>query len=292
MSGPPTERFVEANGLLHHVLCWDGGGEAVVLCHGYLDLAWSWGPVAERLADAGLRVFAFDFRGHGETQWVGRGGYYHFADYLMDLEHLLPQLDPEGAKVHLVGHSMGSTVCAMFGGVRSSRLRSVTLVEGLGPPELGFEHAAEKYALWLDTVAKVRARHRPRAMRDLDDALRRLRVQHPDLPEALGRFLAEKATRPSDDGTGLVFRFDPLHQTTSPSPFRREVFASFTRSIEVPTLVVMGEEGFRLPDKDERRSALPPHGFAEVPGVGHMIHWHAPDALAELIAAHCRTSAK
>jgi len=141
-------------------------------------------------------------------------------------------------------------------------------------------------------VAKVRSRRRPRAMRDLDDALRRLRVQHPDLPEALGRFLAEKATRPSDDGTGLVFRFDPLHQTTSPSPFRREVFASFTRSIEVPTLVVMGEDGFRLPDEEERRSELPPHSFAEVPGVGHMIHWHTPDALAELIAAHCRTSAK
>jgi pimeloyl-ACP methyl ester carboxylesterase len=279
----PTERFVLANGLRHHVLEWDGGGEPVVLLHGFLDLAWSWDAVAKQLADAGYRVIAFDFRGHGESEWIGAGGYYHFSDYVLDLAELLPQIT-EGP-VHLVGHSMGGTVACMFAGSFGDRIRSLTLVEGLGIPPHPLDDAPERLRTWVRSVQRVRSRA-PRLMADAAEALGRMRMRAPELPDDLGLFLAERGTRPVEGG--VEWRFDPLHRTPSPHPFRLEVFRTFLEGIGAPTLVVAGEQGFRLPDEDERRTWLGPHRFVEVPAVGHMIHWFAPGALANALLPFLR----
>ena len=67
MSPRVDERFVAANGLRHHVLCRDGDpARTVVVLHGYLDLARSFAPLIDALGDDGHRVFAPDFRGHGD----------------------------------------------------------------------------------------------------------------------------------------------------------------------------------------------------------------------------------
>lgn len=278
----PIESRVEANGLSHHVLTWDGGDRGlVVLCHGYLDLAWSWDRVARRLADAGHRVVAFDWRGHGETEHVGRGGYYHFADYLLDLEELLAKIAGDRA-IDLVGHSMGATACAMYAGTRPDRIRRLVLIEGVGPPDQPIALAPDKVGAWLRTVARYRART-PRPLASIDEAIQRMRVQNPDLPDELAAFIAEKSTRPAPSGEGRVWTFDPLHQTTSPTQFRTEVFATFLSRITAPALIVVGEKGFRLPDERARAASIADHRFVEIPGATHMIHWIAPDALSAAI---------
>ena len=82
----PRERFVPANGLRHHVVEWgEPDAPTVLLAHGFLDLAWSFRDVAQRLAERGFRCVAWDWRGHGESEHIGAGGYYHFADYVLDL---------------------------------------------------------------------------------------------------------------------------------------------------------------------------------------------------------------
>jgi len=275
------EHTVVAGGLRHHVLEWPADGETVLLGHGFLDLGWSWKAVAERLQAAGYRCVAWDWRGFGETEHVGRGGYYHFPDYVRDLEDLVRWAAPEG-RVHLVGHSMGGTVATMYAGVRSDRLLTLTLVEGLGPPSFGFDRTPEKFRAWLRSLEKQQARE-PRSF-TLRHALSRMRMQNPELPEELGLFLAEKSTAPNPTEElpeGRSWRFDRLHRTTSPMPFRVEVFAAFLKAIEVPTLVVGGEKGFRLSDEAERVAHLRDARLREIPEVGHMIHWLAPDALAD-----------
>ena len=77
-----------ANRLRHHLLEWGGGDQVVLLLHGFLEHAHVWELVAPRLAEAGLHVYALDWRGHGDSQWIGAGGYYHFADYLPDVHDL------------------------------------------------------------------------------------------------------------------------------------------------------------------------------------------------------------
>jgi pimeloyl-ACP methyl ester carboxylesterase len=62
------------NDLDHEVLTWDGGGSTtVLLVHGYLDSAWSWGYFADALEPLwpDAHVVAFSWRGHGRSDRVG-----------------------------------------------------------------------------------------------------------------------------------------------------------------------------------------------------------------------------
>jgi len=269
------EERIEANGLAHHVILWGERPVDVVLCHGFLDIAWSFDALARELVEAGHGVASFDWRGHGESEWIGRGGYYHFPDYALDLEELLPKVGDR--PVHLLGHSMGGGVCAMLAAVRPEKVRTLALVEGIGPPDMAPREPTARLRAWLDGVAKVRSKA-PTPMKDLYAALRRMRVQNPDLPDELGLFLARKSTTPTHGG--LRWAFDPLHKTFSPRRFDPEAFMSLLGAIEPPTLVVAGEKGMRLPDESERVGRIPDHRFVEIPEVGHMIHWFAPEALA------------
>jgi pimeloyl-ACP methyl ester carboxylesterase len=44
-------------------------------------------------------------------------------------------------------------------------------------------------------------------------------------------------------------------------------------------LAVAAEQGYRLQDEALRLSKIPKLRFAEIGEVGHMIHWHRPEAL-------------
>jgi len=275
-----SEETLSANGLGHHVIRWGDGPIDVVLCHGFLDIGWSFDAVARELVRAGHGVAAFDWRGHGQSEWIGRGGYYHFPDYVLDLDELLPQLTD--APVHLLGHSMGGSACAMFAAARPEKLATLTLVEGIGPPEMEPRKPAARLRAWLDGVGRVRAKE-PRPMADARAALTRMRVQNPTLADDLGLFLVDKSTRTVDGG--LQWSFDPLHKTFSPRPFQPSQFEALLASIETPTLVISGERGFRLADEKNRIEKIRNHRFIEIPGVGHMIHWFEPQALASALSA-------
>lgn len=289
------ERRLEASGLSHHVIEWGPrDGTPVLLCHGFLDLAWGWEKVGHRLAAEGCRVVAFDWRGHGETDWVGPGGYYHFPDYVRDLAELVPQLfgtavhggpDP---RPHLVGHSMGGSVATLFAGAVPDAIRSLTLIEGLGVPGPDPAETPDRFGAWLRGLEKVkdrRANPRVSPMESLDDALYRMRMQNAELDDGWGLFLADKGTRPAKNGDGLEFRFDPLHRTTAPVPFRPSAHRAFLRRITVPTLLVHGSRGFRLEDEGERGALIADSQSLEVADVGHMVHWFADEELSRALLA-------
>jgi pimeloyl-ACP methyl ester carboxylesterase len=276
----PRELRIRANGLLHRALAWGpDAGSPVLLAHGFLDHAWSFDALARRLAAAGRLAIAFDWRGHGESEWIGPGGYYHFADYVLDLAELVPRL--VGSRpFDLLGHSMGGTACAMWAGTRQRGLRRLVLCEGLGPPASPPQALPERLSEWLASVARVRSAE-PAPMRDLDEAVRRLRARHPTIRPELARFLAEKGTR--DVPGGRVWRFDPLHRTRAPMPFLRDGFVALLARIEVPVLLVSGERGFRTEDHAERVAAIRDAREVVLPGVGHMMHWEAPELLADTV---------
>ncbi len=82
----PRHQIVDSQGLAIHYLEWgEPFGTPIVLVHGFLDQAHSWKFFAtelEKRARQPVRIIAPDCRGHGDSDWVGAGGYYHFPDYL------------------------------------------------------------------------------------------------------------------------------------------------------------------------------------------------------------------
>jgi pimeloyl-ACP methyl ester carboxylesterase len=279
----PHDRFVESNRLRHHLLEWSGRGPVVLLLHGFLEHAHAWDLVAPRLADAGFRVLALDWRGHGDSEWIGNGGYYHFPDYAADLAGIVRAL---GGRAALVGHSMGAGGAALYTGTEPSAVSALVCVDALGPPDMDPDDVPRRYAAWVADLEKTAARERPRVT--LADATARLRERFPRFSDAVAAHMALHGTR-AEDGA-RAWKFDPLHQTTSPTPYYVRQARPFWRRIACPVLYVAGAESpYRLPADDEaERVAALRATTVVLPGVAHHPHLEAPERLAEILITFLR----
>lgn len=294
----PTETTVRANGIDHHVIEWfpskeETAAPTVLLCHGFLDTSWSYNWVGEVLAEKGYRAVAFDWRGHGDSSWIGDGGYYHFPDYVRDLHELLPKLSPGQQKggagpVHLVGHSMGGTACTLFAGTMPEAVKTLTLIEGIGPLSHQLKHTPDRFGAFLRATGRFKSEDRlaiatAQPMPDLQNVLKRLRTQNPNLDEEQGLWIAERATR--EVPGGYIWKFDPLHRTTSPFPFQTDMLAAFLDRLTMPVLFIGSDDGFHPPDEAERLERVQNLRKRDFEGKGHNLHWFAPTEVAKEIDA-------
>ncbi len=276
---PRSRRVTLATGLDSHVLSWGDDlatDHTVVLLHGFLDLAWEWAEVAATLGRH-LHVVALDLRGHGDSAWIGAGGYYHFYDYVADVDDLIAQLGR--ATVSIVGHSMGGSVAGYWAGTRPTRVHRLALLEGLGPPEFAADVPA-RTAAWIDAWRKAR-REPPRPMRDLAEAMARLRRHDPAITDDAARRLATHGTRAVDGG--VTWKHDPLHRTMGPYPFKVDVAGTFWARVPAPVLYLDGDRSqLRLPDPevDRRLAMFPTARRATIAGAGHALMRHQPAAVA------------
>lgn len=280
-----SRRVGLATGLDYHVLEWGADQPAlehtVLLLHGFLDLAWGWVETVRAGLAGRFHVIAPDLRGHGDTGWIGPGGYYHFIDYLADVDAIVRAF--ARGRLSVVGHSMGGSVAAYYAGSFPERIHRLALLEGLGPPE-NQESVPERIHTWLDGWRYARESE-PRSYASLEDAATRLRAHDPLLGEELSRDLAQHGTRPGPDGR-LRFKHDPLHVTLGPTPFRVDYAAQFWSRITCPVLMVEGEKSIfraRTEDAEKRLGFFPKAERALIPAAGHMMQRHQPVVLADIL---------
>lgn len=252
----------------------------VLLLHGFLDQGLGWAEVAARLAARGRRVLAPDQRGHGGSDRVDPSGWYHFPDYVADLDAVVDALG--APRIDLVGHSMGGTVAAWFAGARPDRVRRLALVEGMGPMAPVEDPALERLRLYLDGR---RSPPRVPMVQDEAHAADRLLRRHPGLDPGHAGLLAREGTVPA--GAQRRWAFDRQHLVRSATPFREEWFAQALAAITAPTLVVWGAEGWYGDEVQARRVAMlgAPTRVETLPG-GHMLPYDQAPALAALLEAH------
>ena len=123
--------FVGVRGTQLYEQSWRPAGEAravVVLVHGLRDHSANYRALAERLAQQGFAVHAFDLRGHGRSEGI-RVWAESFDDYLGDLEIFMAKVRAEepGRPVLLFGHSMGGAIATLYTITRHPDLKGLAL---------------------------------------------------------------------------------------------------------------------------------------------------------------------
>jgi pimeloyl-ACP methyl ester carboxylesterase len=128
--------FVEnGNGLRMHVLEAGRGRAnrpAILLLHGFPELAFSWRKVMLPLAAAGYHVIAPDQRGYGRTtgwddRYDGDVASFGYLNLVRDATGLLTALGIESVAA-VVGHDFGSPVAGWCALTQPDRYRSVVLM--------------------------------------------------------------------------------------------------------------------------------------------------------------------
>jgi pimeloyl-ACP methyl ester carboxylesterase len=213
---------------------------------------------------------------------VGDGGYYHFPDYVFDLDCVLRSL--RITRCRLIGHSMGGTISFLYAGSFPDKISRLVLIEGVGPVGMNFSDAPARMAQWINEV-QHRGRGHFREYTSVEAGAGQLRQTNPRLSEALALDLA-RAGMKQNAKRKWVWKFDPLHRTTAPQPFYTAQALEFLRRIACPVMIVDGAESHQTQrtDKQQRYEAIANCRHVVISAAGHMVHQDNPSALADAIA--------
>ncbi len=156
------------NGLDMHIL--EAGFEtpgrpAVLLLHGFPELAYSWRKVLPALAAAGYHAFAPDQRGYGRTtgwdpDYDGDLASYRATNLVRDAMGVIYALGHRSVEA-VVGHDFGVTPASHGALMRPDVFRRMVLMSGpfAGPPPI---EASPRHSRFYDIHAALAALPRPR----------------------------------------------------------------------------------------------------------------------------------
>jgi pimeloyl-ACP methyl ester carboxylesterase len=130
---------VEANGIRIHAVA-QGEGPAVLFCHGFPGLWYSWRHQLPVVAEAGFRAIAVDMRGYGRTDRPLRATEYGNQTIVADLTGVLDALGEERAV--FVGHDFGAQAAWAAALHAPERVRGVVSVAV--PYGVGFARSKKK----------------------------------------------------------------------------------------------------------------------------------------------------
>ena len=129
MSAMPPARPVAVGDGIELSVAEAGSGPAVVLCHGFPELAFSWRHQIAPLAEAGHRVIVPDMRGYGASSAPAAIADYDVLSLCGDMTGLLDALGEERAI--FIGHDWGAFLVWQMAWIHPERVRAVA---GLSVP--------------------------------------------------------------------------------------------------------------------------------------------------------------
>ena len=272
------QKTVPVSGLNYRLNVWDGGGDTTVfLLHGYLDCGLNWSFFVDALGSFDWHVVAPDWRGHGESDWVGAGGYYHFTDYVRDLHQLVKRIARQ--RIIIVGHSMGAMVAVHWLSTRPANILGCILAEAVGPQPLSADDYPKRLGQWLKQTAPFDPAQVQRPLNDLTDAGKRIARQYRSMSPDRVMQIARNSTRKRVDGQ-LVWKFDPLHRTIAPMPGFPSITDAYLKAIECPLYWIGGENSlFLRPELHKWLDQAQNIAKVTLSDTGHMLHTENPMAL-------------
>jgi pimeloyl-ACP methyl ester carboxylesterase len=248
----------------------------VLALHGWLDNAASFRPLAPLLDR--LDLVALDLPGHGHSEHRHQTARYHFIDYPFNVDAALDAL--EWPDCHLLGHSMGASIAAVYGAGAPDRVRSMVLLDALGPLSAAPDDTAER-------LRRSLRKHRqgigkPRRFDSLESMVE-ARRKVADLSEAAARLICRRSSR--REGDQFAWRSDPALNWVSSLSMMEEQVLDLLRHIECPVLTYQAtqESAWFTREKIAIRKAAIEHGQHLTIEGHHHFHMDSPAAIAETI---------
>lgn len=250
----------------------DQAAPPVILVHGGRDQKRSWDWTAKRLAEQ-YCVYAYDLRGHGQSDWVNDGD-YGVMDHVYDLASLVDEIGADS--VRLVSHSLGGNIAIRYAGLFPKKVEKLIAIEGLGPsPKMLAERRAlkpeERMLNWIkDRRSKsLREARKIEGIRAAED---RMRAAHPQLTEEYVVHLTKHGVKRNEDGT-FSWAYDPAGMGRSPSDISHEEFVRLWGRITCPSLLLYGADSWASdPSKDGRADSFPMGEVRVYEGAAHWVH--------------------
>lgn len=315
---PPISRFPDPHrveltdpsfGPIHLSVHEEGTGPAVVFCHGFPELAYSWRHQLPAVASAGFRAIAADQRGYGASTAPDPIDAYGLTQLTDDVVRLLDALDIEKAVV--VGHDWGGFVA--WGTAVRSPERCLGVV-GVCTPYIPFPgteflstlvdgDVERQYILWFQEPGVAEGVIDPRARLVFE----KLMVGGVDPATVRASADGRRDMNPFRDLDGLVTHGEPITDVESidhyAAVFERTGFRggiNWYRNIDanIRALPQIGSEVLDLPALmicAEWDPALPPALAAGMPnvctdlemhtiaGAGHWVQQEYPDEVNALL---------
>jgi 3-oxoadipate enol-lactonase len=259
----PKQMNLRAGELSFHILDSGIGEPTLLFLHYWGGSAHTWDAVIERLS-ADFRCIAYDQRGWGRSDAPAQG--YTLRDLANDTSEIICALGLK--RFVLVGHSMGGKISQFVASQRPDGLEKLILVAPAAPtpqniPDFAKEaqlHAYDSRGNALQTIEFLTAQPPAEAVRE--------------------QILSDN------------FAFTPQAKVAWPTVIAYEDIAADVGKIDVPTLVLAGDQDRQDPVEQHKREVLPRIPGAQlqiVTDCGHLMPIDQPEKLAEAIGAFVRS---
>src|SRR5215212_1609778 len=239
---------------LHYAEKGDLTGEAIIFLHGYSDSWFSFSRVLPLLSSE-YHAFALTQRGHGDSDKPECC--YTPDDFAADIDAFMDAVGIEEAT--LVGASTGALFAQRAALSYPRRVGRLVLIGAPTPANEAVSGLREEVQALEDPVP-------PEVVRELQEST----VYQPVSQEFLDTVVSESLKLPARVGRDYfeqaVLSID--HDYVLP-----------LREIDVPTLVLWGEQDPLFPREEQERlaAAIPGATFRAYPDTGHAVHWDRPE---------------
>ncbi len=273
------ERTIDIPGLEISAICWGPeDGRPTLGLHGWLDNAATFDRLAPELSD--LNLVSIDFPGHGRSEHLRRGAFYHFFDLVPTIFDVMNAL--EWDECSLLGHSMGAAAASLAAGTRPDRIDRMVWIDGLGPWTTPPDEAPGQLREGLEQRETLLTKDN-RVFDSEEHAVRIIADMYGIADEAASP-LVERGLREVEGG--VSFTYDLALRGESMLRLTEEQLKAFMTDITAPTRVIRATNGWPVDDEIVRRRL----GWIDECDVdrlegGHHVHLSDPGAVAELVGS-------